>query len=492
MMNKLNLYEDLAQNCPFKPTQEQLLLLQAWQNFLLDGDDRALFLLNGYAGTGKTSMVAVLVKTLLQYHQKVVLMAPTGRAAKVLSLATELPVLTIHRKIYRERAFTGEGGTFTLNNNLYKNTLFVVDEASMIAYRSSGKQQFGSGSLLDDLIQYVYSGEGCRLLLVGDRAQLPPVGETESAAMDVAVLEGYGKRVHYAELKEVVRQATESDILLNATRFRELLAAEDVYNLPVACGRKGGDVIRVSGEELIEALETSYYRVGKDQTVVVTRSNKRANIFNNGIRGRILDCEEMLSGGDHVVVAHNNYYWTDGYKKELKDGEKCPMDFIANGDVAVVRRVRNVRELYGFHFADVLLEFPDYNDFEIRVTVLLDTLQSESPDLTEAQQQHLTACVLEDYADLHTKYERIQMLKRDMYFNALRLKYAYAVTCHKAQGGQWQHVYLDQGYLTEDMISADYYRWLYTAFTRASEKLYLINWSDKQWQEQEGLKDDEA
>jgi exodeoxyribonuclease-5 len=482
-MNNLNLYEEMVHFCPFEPTEEQLFLLKAWEKFLWDVNEKSLFLLNGYAGTGKTSMVAVLVKMLQRYRQKVVLMAPTGRAAKVLSLATELPVLTIHRKIYRERSFTGEGGVFTLNDNLYKNTLFIVDEASMIAYRAAGKQQFGSGSLLDDLMQYVYSGEGCRLLLVGDRAQLPPVGESESAAMEVSVLEGYGVRVHSVELTQVVRQLGESDILLNATRFREQLAQENVYDLPVACGRKRGDVERVSGEELIEALESSYYRVGKDQTVVVTRSNKRANIFNNGIRARILDCEEMLCSGDHVVVAHNSYYWTDAYKKELKEGEKCPMDFIANGDVAVVRRVRNVRELYGFHFADVRLEFPDYGDFEIVVTVLLDTLQNESPDLTEAQQQHLTEGVLEDYADMSTKRERLQMLKRDMYFNALRLKYAYAVTCHKAQGGQWQHVYLDQGYLTEDMVSADYYRWLYTAFTRATEKLYLINWSDKQWQE---------
>lgn len=363
----------------------------------------------------------------------------------------------------------------------------------MIANDGLGGSPFGTGRLLDDLIHFVYSGEGCRLMLVGDTAQLPPVGETESPALSRMMLEGYGLDVVEITLRQVVRQLSESGILWNATMLRQMIADEAYGTFPKM--RMTADVVNMPGSELIEALEQAYYECGQDETIVVTRSNVRANAFNQGIRGRILYMEEELSGGDRVIIVKNNYFWvkddegadsvkkTGGGKKTAvtdamisQDGERATMDFIANGDMAIVRRLRNEREEHGFRFADVTLIFPDFNDMEVDATIILDTLQSEAPALTRQQQESLFQHVWDDYPELTTKRDRMKAVKEDRYFNALQVKYGYAVTCHKAQGGQWQRVFVDQGYVTEDMLGPDYFRWLYTAITRATETVYLVNW----------------
>lgn len=487
-------------NFAHEPTKEQEMVVCKWEEFLLSRNANSLFLLKGYAGTGKTSLVAALVKTLLQLKQSVMLLAPTGRAAKVFSSYAETPAYTIHKRIYRQKSII-DMDNFQTNINLHKHTLFIVDEASMISNEGLSGSMFGTGRLLDDLMQFVYSCEGCRLILVGDTAQLPPVGEEESPALSRYVLEGYDVDVTEVHLTEVVRQEQESGILWNATRLRQLMQDELYYDFP-RLRIDFPDVCVTPGDELIDALENSYQRCGTDQTIVVTRSNKRANIFNNGIRARILDYEDELSGNDLVMVAKNNYYWTEQelsiqnskFKNQSSqlstansEGDsqcsgnvQCSMAFIANGDVAVVRRFRNERQLYGFRFADATLRFPDYDNLEMDVTVLLDTLQSEAPALTRQQQEQLFNAVWEDYPEIRDKRERMKRLRQDPYYNALQIKYAYAVTCHKAQGGQWQHVYIDQGYITEDMLTPDYFRWLYTALTRATEKVFLVNWPKEQ------------
>ena len=476
-------------NFAHEPTFEQEMVVAKWEEFLLSRNPHTLFLLKGYAGTGKTSLIAALVKTLIQLKQPVMLLAPTGRAAKVFSSYANTPAYTIHKRIYRQKSIV-DMDNFQTDINLHKHTLFIVDEASMISNEGLSGSMFGTGRLLDDLMQYVYSCEGCRLILVGDTAQLPPVGEEESPALNRYVLEGYNLDVTEVHLTEVVRQEQESGILWNATHLRQLMQDELYYEFP-RMRTSFPDVCVMPGDELIEALENSYHKCGTDQTVVVTRSNKRANIFNNGIRARILDYEEELSGNDLVMVAKNNYYWTSLTPRPLqgegKSGKPSSSgegleggSFIANGDVAIVRRFRNEREFYGFRFADVTLRFPDYDNMELDVTVLLDTLQSEAPALTRQQQEQLFNAVWEDYPEIRDKRERMKRLRQDPYYNALQIKYAYAITCHKAQGGQWQHVYIDQGYITEDMLSPDYFRWLYTALTRATEKVYLVNWPKEQ------------
>ena len=476
-------------NFAHEPTFEQEMVVAKWEEFLLSRNPHTLFLLKGYAGTGKTSLIAALVKTLIQLKQPVMLLAPTGRAAKVFSSYANAPAYTIHKRIYRQKSIV-DLDNFQTDINLHKHTLFIVDEASMISNEGLSGSMFGTGRLLDDLMQYVYSCEGCRLILVGDTAQLPPVGEEESPALNRYVLEGYNLDVTEVHLTEVVRQEQESGILWNATHLRQLMQDELYYEFP-RMQASFPDVCVMPGDELIEALENSYHQCGTDQTVVVTRSNKRANIFNNGIRARILDYEEELSGNDLVMVAKNNYYWTSltpsplqgegKSRKPSSSGEGLEGgSFIANGDVAMVRRFRNEREFYGFRFADVTLRFPDYDNMELDVTVLLDTLQSEAPALTRQQQEQLFNAVWEDYPEIRDKRERMKRLRQDPYYNALQIKYAYAITCHKAQGGQWQHVYIDQGYITEDMLSPDYFRWLYTALTRATEKVYLVNWPKEQ------------
>lgn len=473
MLNN-DLSQQIKRNFSYKPTEEQENALNSFSNFLLSPSSEKIFVLRGYAGTGKTSLVSALVKTLGEVGRKCVLLAPTGRAAKVFSLYSHHPAYTIHRRIYRQRVFSGDMENFTLNTNLHRQTLFIVDEASMIANEGLSGASFGTGRLLDDLIEYVYSVPGCSLMLVGDTAQLPPVGEEQSPALSVPVLQGYGLEVTECLLTQVVRQAADSGILYNATLLRHSIMKDACFGLPSVRIGKFPDVKVIQGGDLIEAISDSYDKVGMDETIIICRSNKRANLYNRGIRNTILYREDELNAGDVLMVAKNNYFW----------GADCKeLDFIANGDVAVVRRVRRVREMYGFRFADVVLRFPDYDDLELEVTLLLDTLHTDFPSLPREQGEKLFEAVFEDYAYLSSKRERIKKIKEDPYYNALQVKYAYAVTCHKAQGGQWQRVFLDQGYLTDEMVSPDYYRWLYTAFTRATETLYLVNWPKEQLSE---------
>lgn len=460
----------------FVPTDDQTRALQVFARFLADRGQWPVMVLRGSAGTGKTSVAAAIIKTLVRLGQKMVLLAPTGRAAKVLSVHCGQPALTIHRKIYRERAFVGGGGHFQLNDNLHSDTLFVVDESSMIANQGAFESVFGSGRLLDDLVQYVYGGRNCRLLLIGDAAQLPPVGETASPALRDEVLQGYGLVVYESDMDQVLRQSRESGILYNATLIRRMITHDGITGLPRIRFTGFADIRLLPGNELVEALEASYREVGEDETMVVVRSNKRAKIYNLGIRNMVLGCEEELVSGDLLMVVKNHY----AVLPETKGGERPPFDFIANGDRCRVVRVRGVRELYGFRFADVWLRFPDYDNYEWQATVILDSLFTESPALTAEQTAQLFENVLADYADLPRKADRMRSVREDRYYNALQVKFAYAVTCHKAQGGQWAHVYIDQGYMTDEMLTPDYIRWLYTAFTRATDCLYLVNWPENQ------------
>ena len=458
----------------YEPTQEQQAAIDVFATFMADSRMMPVMVMRGSAGTGKTTLAAAIVRALQSLEQQLVLMAPTGRAAKVFSLYAGSAAYTIHRRIYRQKSL--EGG-FDLGYNNAKDTLFIVDEASMISLNGDGR------SLLDDLISFVYNGSNCRLMLIGDQAQLPPVGEEESPALMAPVLRSFGLHVYECTLNEVLRQSQESGILWNATEIRSLSpdpspSREGSFNLPVTLPKVlidgFTDIKVVPGDELIETLASSYSKVGLDETMVVTRSNKRANIFNQGIRNQILGREEELTTGDQLMVVKNNYYWV------AQSPNLGGMSFIANGDMCVVRRVRNVHEQHGFRFAEVTMTFPDYDDYELTATVLLDTLTSEAPALTRDQQEELFNKVMEDYADIPRKADRMKALKEDRYYNALQVKYAYAATCHKAQGGQWAHIYVDQGYMTDDMLSVDYLHWLYTAFTRATEQLYLINWPKTQ------------
>lgn len=499
----------ILQQFGFPPTQEQAHALEGFAEFLTDRDPHAVMILRGSAGTGKTTLSGAIVRTLKEIRQKVMLLAPTGRAAKVFSLNSGSPAYTIHRRIYREKSFSGVEGQFNLNDNLYTDTLFMVDEASMIANMGLGGMSFGSGCLLDDLVHFVYQGRNDRLLLIGDKAQLPPVGEEESPALHAAMLEGYGLKVYECDLNEVLRQSEESGILYNATMIRQMITHDDITQLPKIHFAGYSDIKPMPGAELIEALADSYHHVGLDDTIVVTRSNKRANIFNQGIRNMVLDREEELSQGDILMIVKNNYYWMEEERKKIKEKEieerrvksegtesgtathkvqssKFQVQsndipaFLANGDRAKVLKVRRRIDLYGFRFATLLLQFPDYGNYELEATVLLDTLTSEAPALTHEQQEQLFHQIEEDYQDIPLKADRMKAIRQDQFFNALQVKFAYAVTCHKAQGGQWAHVYVDQGYMTDDMLNPDYIHWLYTAFTRATEMLYLVNWPETQ------------
>ena len=505
----------IRQSFGFEPTLDQSRALATFASFMADGDDRAVMIMRGSAGTGKTSLSGAIVRTMRRLKQRVVLLAPTGRAAKVFSINSDTPASTIHRRIYRQKSMEG---AFSLAPNMHTDTLFMVDEASMIANEGLQGAVFGTGCLLDDLVQFVYTGRNCRLMLIGDKAQLPPVGEEESPALCSDFMRGYGLTVYESDLKEVLRQSEQSGILYNATVIRQMITHDEATELPKIRFKGFADIVNVPGNELIESLATSYSQVGMDETMVVTRSNKRANIYNQGIRNQVLWREEELTSGDWLMVVKNNYYWTeqDAVKNRAglaKDStspaaqnmaangsvnsaaaaipvkpqavptppvEQPTPSFIANGDRAVIQRVRNRRDLYGFHFVDLWLQFPDYDNYELQVTALTDSLSTEAPALTREQSDRLFEQVMLDYADIRTKPERYKKLKEDPYYNALQIKYAYAVTCHKAQGGQWAHVYVDQGYMTDDMLTPDYIHWLYTAFTRATEKLFLVNWPKTQ------------
>ena len=522
--------DEVVREFGFTPTHDQLNALETFACFLADREQNCVMVMRGSAGTGKTSLAGAMVRTFTRLGQKLLLMAPTGRAAKVFAMNSGHTAFTIHRKIYREKSYSGIGGQFNLNDNMHKNTLFMIDEASMIGRGGGMTSDFGTGDLLSDLVQFVYNGQNCRMLLVGDCAQLPPVGEEEAPALHAEVLEAMGLKVYECDLREVLRQSQDSGILVNATYIRSLTPAPSPRRgeilLQSDCGlidsnmgesrlnsslspRRGeillqsdsgldfsefscdnllkvglprirfkgfADIVMVPGDELVERISSSYADVGMDETMVVTRSNKRANVYNQGIRATVLDREDELCTGDLLMVVKNKYL-------DKPQGDHGQLAFIANGDRVKVQRVRNIRELFGFRFADVWLQFPDYDDFEMQQTVVLDTLTTEAPALTHEQQEQLYEAVMEDYADIPLKRDRMAKLKQDEYFNALQIKYAYAVTCHKAQGGQWAHVYIDQGYMTDDMLTPDYIHWLYTAFTRATEKLFLVNWPKAQTEE---------
>jgi ATP-dependent exoDNAse (exonuclease V) alpha subunit len=458
------------------PTGDQEKALEVFALFLTDRMPESVMILRGSAGTGKTTLASAIVKAMTRLKQKMILMAPTGRAAKVFSLYAEQPAYTIHRRIYRQRS-AADLSSFSLNTNLHSDTLFIIDEASMIS-TCSANEMFGTGSLLDDLVSFVYGGKNCRMLLIGDTAQLPPVGEDESPALMSDVLRGYGLKVYECDLNEVLRQSQQSGILWNATRIRQHL---EVFEMPKIQLKGFTDITVVPGDELIESLASSYSRAGIDDTIVVTRSNKRAIIYNQGIRNTVLDREEQLCRGDQLMIV-KNYYNLPAQPAEGQEGNGATLSFLANGDRCVVERVRNIRQLYGFHFADVALTFPDAEGSNLpsQFTVLLDTLTSEAPALTREQHEQLYQNVMEDYVDIPLKADRLKILKSDPYYNALQVKFAYAVTCHKAQGGQWAHVYIDQGYMTDDMLTPDYIHWLYTALTRATEHVFLVNWPKTQ------------
>lgn len=449
----------------FMPNEGQNALLDKLSRFIISPIERKAFILLGYAGTGKTSMMAALVQAYKELQQKVVLLAPTGRAAKVLSRYAHAPAYTIHKFIYRQKKLGEE--VFSLNDNLYKNTLFIVDESSMIS-GIRDNQTFGSGILLDDLVKYVYSGDGCSLLLLGDNAQLPPIGTELSPALREEYMAKYSLNITTYTLTEVARQALDSGILSNATTLRHVAlnphnsVGKDMWGYL----QQSADLEMISGSDFIEKIEESYRDIGAEQTIILTRTNKRTNIYNQGIRARILWREEEIENGDRLMVSKNNYFWTEKYEN---------LPFLANGDMLEISRLRNIREMYGFHFADAQLRALDY-DWEIDAVIWLDTLHSDSPEMNNGLHRELFGRIAEDYPELaHNRKKLIETIYQSPYYNALQVRFAYAVTGHKSQGGQWKHVYIDPykgGELHAD--EEGFYRWLYTAVTRASEKVYFI------------------
>ena len=478
---------------PFEPNAEKEELLKALGAFLVSRDERKAFILRGYAGTGKTSVISALVRALAQLKQPTVLLAPTGRAAKVFSRYAGTQAYTIHKKIYRQTQLGKE--SFTLNDNLHRGTLFIIDEASMLSGQRDNPT-FGSGCLLDDLVRYVYSGSNCSLLLVGDDAQLPPVGSIMSPALDTEYMRGYGLQVTGFQLTAVARQALDSGILSEATRLRELLNAPDTQNIQII--PNNSDIIHVPGEQVIEQLENSWREVGAEDTLIIARSNKMTNLYNGGIRARVLWKEDDLSNGDRLMVTKNNYFWAEEYED---------LEFIANGDMFEIERLTNRHEMYGFHFAKASLRSVDYN-WEIDALIWLDTLTTDSPEANYQLQRDLFARITEDYPEIRNKKELIKKIYDSPYFNALQVRFAYCVTCHKAQGGQWKHVYIDPGLpITGDGLQEsplhnpyslthnpsplthnpsllthspspitpqEHLRWLYTALTRSTEKIFLL------------------
>ncbi len=459
----------IKKNFQLEPTSEQAEALDMITDFLFSRVSDSIFLLKGYAGTGKSSLIGALVKTMTDFEQKTVLLAPTGRAAKVFSSYSSHPAFTIHKKIYRQKRFSGEASGFVPMDNLHKDTLFIVDEASMISNDGIDSFSFGTGRVLDDLIHYVYGGENCRLLLIGDEAQLPPVMQESSPALQIDVLKGYGLDVLSTTMTQIVRQAGNSGILFNATHIRNALLENTTELYPKLKLDGFDDIRKVSGEELIDEISAAYDRDGIEETMIVSRSNKRANIYNEGVRNRILYREEELSSGDMLMVTKNNYFWTENVEQ---------VDFLANGELLEILRVRRTQEIYGFRFCDVLVKHPDY-DIELDIKILIDTLHSETTGLSQEKNAELFYNILEDYADITTKNGKMQKMKVDPFYNAVQVKYGYAVTCHKAQGGEWTNVFLDIGYITEEHLGINFYRWLYTALTRASKRLYLVNLPDE-------------
>ena len=461
--------DHLTKAFPYEPTGQQAELFTKLHSFLQRTGGDECFVLKGYAGTGKTTVISALVKALREYRYKYVLLAPTGRAAKVITGYAGKTAFTIHKRIYRKKTAMSVDSSFMLADNLAIDTLFIVDEASMIADEPVGNQH----SLLYDLIRYVYNTKNCKLMFVGDTAQLPPVGSADSPALDAKILKDkFGLDVHTFELTDVVRQEKDSGILLNVTRIRELIR-KGKNDIPRIITKGFKDVYRINGDRLDEGLNYAYNKFGIDRTLVICRSNKNANMYNQQIRGRILYREEEITGDDHLMVVRNNYFW-------MQEEEETSTGFIANGDMARIRKIRNFTDLYGFRFADAQLEFFDYTENpSINCKIMLDTLYTEAPALPHADQQRFFQEVMKDYDHIANKRAKYNELKTNPYYNALQVKFAYAVTCHKAQGGQWDAVFVDQGYLTEEMVNTDFLRWFYTACTRAKTTLFLVNFNER-------------
>ena len=462
------IYNSLCKNLGNLPTDDQSDALKQIASYICDNNNDIIFLMTGYAGTGKTSVISSIVKTLDLLRMRSVLLAPTGRAAKVLASYSGRPALTVHKKIYRQKSSKDGMGSFVLDRNLHKDTFFIVDEASMISNSSGDILLFGSGKLLDDLIEYVYSGIDCKLMIVGDTAQLPPVGSAVSPALDIKALEEYGFGLISTELKQVVRQSETSGVLMNATRIRHQIAENNLVHPSVDC-INFADTLRITGNELIDEISVAYGTCGMEGTIIVVNSNKQANRYNQGIRNSILFREEEISTGDMVMVVKNNYFVTNE-----EDGE----GFIANGDIGEVKKIKKYEEKYGFRFADMVLKFADYN-LEVESKVMMDVLHLDTPALPSEKNKELFQNVLADNLHIKSRRKQYEAVKKDPYFNALQIKFAYAVTCHKAQGGQWERVFIDQGMFNRNEISIDYLRWFYTALTRSTDKVYLVNFSEE-------------
>ena len=464
-MNQGDFYRLLIQQFPFETTSGQQTLLNKLAAFILGKNSDHIFIVKGYAGTGKTTIVRSLVQSLPALNGKTVLLAPTGRAAKVLSNYTGKQAFTVHKKIYHRKPVHDGGFAFSLQQNLHTNTIFIVDEASMIS-NSGG---LSAGSLLDDLVSYVFNGNNCKLIFIGDTAQLPPVGLDISPALDTEFMKAsFYFQVDSFELTEVVRQTKDSGILTNATAIRNQVKKEQNAK-PHFQVQGFRDIVRLGGDELEDALNDAYNKYDAEDTMIICRSNKRANIFNQQIRARIRWQENELSTGDYMMVVKNNYFW-------LPDESKA--GFIANGDIIKLTSVGKIQEMHGFRFADVRMQMIDYPDEpELETRLLLDTIMSEAPALSQSDNKRLYESVQQDYADVADRRMRLKKVKEDAFFNALQVKFAYAITCHKAQGGQWPCVFVEQGYLTDEMINTEYLRWLYTAVSRATEKLYLVNFN---------------
>jgi exodeoxyribonuclease V len=454
----------------FEPTDCQREMAVKLADYISSNREGQVFLLKGYAGTGKTTSISALVKVLDDLKITAILLAPTGRASKVLSQYSGKQASTIHKKIYRQKSGSDFNSRFLLDRNLNRNTVFIVDEASMISDVSQELSVFGSGHLLSDLIEYVLSGDNCKLIISGDTAQLPPVGLNISPALDEEELKYFNLEVISCEMTEVVRQLENSGILVNATNLRKLLSNEGFKGYWKILNSGFKDIIRLSGTDLIDEISNCYNKFGIDETIIITRSNKRANKFNEGIRKNILYREDQISTGDLLMVVKNNYYWT----KQLESEE---FNFIANGDIAKVIKIRKYEERYGFQFVSVTLSFPDYEDLTLECKILLDALTIDAAALTNEDNKRLYESISEDYPEIRNKRKRWEKIRENEYFNALQVKFSYAVTCHKAQGGQWKTAFIDHGYLTEEMIDREFIRWTYTAFTRPTERLYLVNFN---------------
>ena len=466
-INSSNEFEKIVSGyLPFIANEDQKIAIQKISEFIFNKDERSVFILRGYAGTGKTNLISAFTKALPGIKWRSVLLAPTGRAAKVLGMYSQKIAQTIHKKIFRKQIGADGSFHFSLSENLHKHTLFIVDEASMISADSGGQNLMNS--LLENLFEYVYSGDNCKLILIGDTAQLPPVGSSESPALNEHYLKtAFHLNINFFELKEVARQRLESGILLNATNIRNNIGNQEFEFPKLICGN---DVINLLGDELEDCINSAISKYGEENVVIITRSNKRAKLFNQSFRNRIKLYEEDICTGDKIMVVKNNYFWLPENNGEA--------GFIANGDMAEITRLVNRENLYGFNFCECQVRFIDYPNLpEQQVKIITDTLFTDNPSLSQAEQKQLFESVLDDVRNEPIKGIRMAYLKNSPYYNALQVKFSYAITCHKSQGGQWPIVFIDQGFLKEENIDENFLRWLYTAITRATEKVYLINFN---------------